>query len=485
MTGTSMAAPHVGGLVGYMLAIDPALTIPQIRTALMNTSIPVGGFASNRIDAWAAVMEIDQVQGGNTVLKRMADIDDGTMDGNRRVWIDSLTFPDNDSLDADGDGGLGDGMVDMSDFRVWRDWYLRIDGVEWDHFDGREGHPKLDVNDNGEAEDAAGESIFPRGDFNGDGILSLEDSARVGGAVQDSLSDLDVFKLVFDDPDYDKDELDTLVFSSDITVDASIAFDIYATPPITTGVWKARPFTGYRWVTLTHQNPRAVFTVKSDPKGWAVWVREGDINSKRFADSSYGPLARWVGTDVVMWPIRPFEVDVKSTFLNSCDDASATTAQGISLASLQLRPGDHLFIDGAGGWPQVEELVAVFSGSSQIEVLTEPAASDPSKTVTRRTVTDAIALGGNLLGGDTYNSPPTRECGGIPTDIPQDFTPFQVSFVRIPDGATHLFLGMGSEYYSDNEPQDDPIRVEISKWYAPEWHDMTPPAPSRIGGTRR
>lgn len=472
-TGTSQAAPHVAGLVGYLLAVDPTLTLAEIRSALLSTSVPVAGGANNRIDAWGAVMEIDRIQGDKRILEKMADIDDGTLDGNQRVRLDTITFPDFDSLDVDGDGGLGDGKVDMSDFRVWRDWYLRVDGTEWDHFDGREGHPKLDVNDNGVAEDAAGESIFPRGDFNGDGILSLEDTAWVGGAVQDSLSDLDVFKLVFDDPDYDKEELDTLVYSSDITVDASIAFEIYATPPITTGVWKAG--TPYRVVTLTREEPRTVFTVKSTAGGWTVWVREGGVTSDRFADSSYGPLARWVGTDAVMWPIRPFEVDVKSTFLNSCDDPGATTAQAISLASLHLEPGDHLYIDGAGTWPLVEELIAVFSESSQIDVLTEPAPGDPSKTLTRRTVKDAINIGGDLLGGDTYPSPPTQNCGGVPTDIPQDFTPFQVSFVRIPDGATHLFLGMGSAYYSDNEPQTDPIRVEISKWYAPEWHDMHQP----------
>jgi hypothetical protein len=71
----------------------------------------------------------------------------------------------------------------------------------------------------------------------------------------------------------------------------------------------------------------------------------------------------------------------------------------------------------------------------------------------------------------------------VVTDIPQDFTPFQVSFMKIPDGATHLFIGMASDYYTDNDPQLDPMRVEISKWYAPEWHPMPQPGPSS-GGRR-
>jgi hypothetical protein len=474
-SGTSQATPYVTGLVGYMLAVDPTLTIPQIRNALFDTSIPVGGFASNRIDAWAAVIEIDKAQGDERVLGMMLDIDDGTQDGNQRVdYDDGPDFPDYDEEDADGDGGLGDGKIDMSDFRVWRDWYLKIDGLDAEHFDGREDHPKMDVNDNGVTEDDAGESIYPRGDFNGDGMLSLEDSVFVPGAVQDLASDLDVLKALFDDPVIEKEDLDTLVHSSDITIDASIAFEIFATPPIRAEILKHGTSTAAQAFDLTVQEPRKTFTVRSASQGFVVWVRVGGPGTIRFADSSYKPLARWLATDAVMWPIKPVQVDVRSTFLNSCDDAYAATVQPISLASLKVGPGDHLFLDGAGGWPAVEELVAVFSASAQLETLDVPAPGDPSKTLTIRTVTDAISLGDDLLGGDTYASPPTRECGGVITDIPEDFTPFQVSFMKVPDGATHLFLGMGSDYYTDNEPQTDPIRVEISKWYAPEWHPMVP-----------
>jgi subtilisin family serine protease len=474
-TGTSMAAPHVAGLVGYMLAVDPTLTIQQIRTALFNTSIPVGGLASNRIDAWAAVMEIDQVQGDDKVLRRMVDIDDGTLDGNQRVRTDMVGFPDYDEEDADGDGGLGDGRVDMSDFRVWRDWYLKIWEPGTAEFDGREDHPKMDVNDDGKTEDDVGESHYPRGDFNGDGILTLEDSVWVLGAVQDSLSDLDVLKVVFDDPDIEKESLDTLVYSSDVTVDASIAFDVYTSSPIHAEMWQKGLKTLAQKFTLTADEPRKTFTVRSLPAGYIFEVRIG--SESRFVNS-YRVLATRPGTDAVVWPIKPLPVNVKSTFLNSCDDAGATTAQGISLQSLRVEPGDFLYLNAAWDSPHVSELVAVFSASNQLQIQTEQVPGDPPKILTRRTVTDAITIGNDLLSGSTYPSPPTRECGGVATNIPQDFTTSPGSFVKIPDGATHLFFGMGSDYYDDNGGGN--IRIRISKWYVPEWHDMHQPvAPLR------
>ncbi|MGD2124180.1 MAG: S8 family serine peptidase, partial [Gemmatimonadota bacterium] len=178
-TGTSSAAPLAAGVVGYMLAVEPTLTIPQIREALFRTSIPVGGFANNRIDAWAAVMEIDRVKGGDKVLKMMLDIDDGTPDGNQRVdYSDQPEFPDYEEEDADEDGGIGDGKVDMSDFRRWRDWVLILEDPDDLALDGEMDHPKHDVNGNGQVDLPAQEEIYPRGDFNGDGKLSTDEEDK-------------------------------------------------------------------------------------------------------------------------------------------------------------------------------------------------------------------------------------------------------------------------------------------------------------------
>jgi hypothetical protein len=364
----------------------------------------------------------------------------------------------------------------MSDFRVWRDWYLKIWESGSAGFDGREDHPKLDVNDNGKTEDDAGESLYPRGDFNGDGILSLEDSVWVLGAVQDSLSDLDVFKLVFDDPDIDKDALDTLVLSSDVTVDASIAFDIYTSPPIKAEMWRGgQGLNGFaQEFELTAAEPRKTFTVRSLPNGYWLEVRIG--TESRFADNGWRVLATRPGTDAVMWPIMPIPVDEKSTFLNSCDDPGATTAQGIPLESLRVGPGDFVYLEAAYDTPRAYETVAVFSESGEIKVESEEipvGGGEPPLILTKRTVTDAIAVGTNLFFGNPFASPPTQKCDGIVTDIPQDIHMLEGAFLKIPDGATHLFLGMASDYYDDNGTGT--VRVRTSKWYAPEWHDMHAP----------
>jgi hypothetical protein len=89
-------------------------------------------------------------------------------------------------------------------------------------------------------------------------------------------------------------------------------------------------------------------------------------------------------------------------------------------------------------------------------------------------------MGANLIWGRSFASPATQKCEGIPTDIAQDYHLLEGAFLKVPDGATHLFLGMASDYYDDNG--DGEVRVRTSKWYAPEWHDMHQPTPANGGG---
>lgn len=463
MSGTSMAAPHVAGLIGFMQAVDPTLTIPQIRTALLDTSIPVGGFASNRIDAWAAVMQIDQVQGGDRVLKRMLDIDDGTPDGNQRVRPDSVTFPKNDSLDWDLDGGLGDGNVDMSDFRVWRDWYLKIWEPQQAQLDGREDHPKLDVNDNGVTEDDAGESHYPRGDFNGDGILSLEDSVWVLGAVQDSLSDLDVLKTVFDDPIYHADNLDTLVLSTDYAVNVSRLRSSFPGEHLRVtfeAPWW-RYYGGFDWPAGEDEY---VFTLPFEPDGYEVNIYAG---GEEFEMAYRGEA---LGADVWFQPIDNLASSEKSTFYNTCDD-SAVDAPSYSLAALGLEPGDWIHLDAEGCWKNSDvsrncERMGVFASSGAItnetQILTE---YDPAKELIIRTIPGAIDA------GEDFFTEPTRECDHRPTDVPYDFRiSGYTTTIQIPDGATHLFIGAYDSYYADNSDVTDSggrFGVQITKIYLP------------------
>jgi hypothetical protein len=96
---------------------------------------------------------------GHRILHHSNQFDDGTLDGNQRV--DPGTGADYTIEDADGDGGLGDGQIDMSDFRRWRDWLLLVDSSP--SLDGSASHPKKDVNGNGVTERAFDENIFVRG----------------------------------------------------------------------------------------------------------------------------------------------------------------------------------------------------------------------------------------------------------------------------------------------------------------------------------
>lgn len=219
-SGTSMAAPHVSGLVAFLLAVEPSFPAPTLNSnpmldLLRATSVPVGGAASNRIDAFAAVMAVDGVTGSRNVLRMLADIDDGTVDGNQR--IDLATGAEVVEEDADGDGDRGDGIVDMSDFRRFRDWLLMVeDGGD---INGRADHPKQDLNWDGVVSpDSFDERLHPRGDLNGDGDINRRATAMVPGAIDAEVTDLGVLQRVFEDPDVDANRLPDLLESGDFEV---------------------------------------------------------------------------------------------------------------------------------------------------------------------------------------------------------------------------------------------------------------------------
>ena len=226
-SGTSMAAPYVTGLVSLLLLADPGLDAGQIRELLSANARetlphPVhGGQPSGLVDAFASLLDIDRVRGDVTMLTMLLDIDDGTLDGNRRV--DPVTGAIFTDEDADGDGGIADGVIDMADFRRWRDWYLQVSATSVDallalDLDGPSDHPKKDVNGNGRVGTPAEEGRFPRGDFNGDGQLSLTARSYVPGAIDASVTDLEVLMWLFEDPHYAVTDLEDLVESLDVEV---------------------------------------------------------------------------------------------------------------------------------------------------------------------------------------------------------------------------------------------------------------------------
>ncbi|MDR0269332.1 MAG: S8 family serine peptidase [Paenibacillus sp.] len=66
MSGTSMATPHVTGVVGLMKAVNPSLTPAQVESILKSTAQPAGSayeYGSGIVDAYAAVQAANG--GGN------------------------------------------------------------------------------------------------------------------------------------------------------------------------------------------------------------------------------------------------------------------------------------------------------------------------------------------------------------------------------------------------------------------------------------
>jgi subtilisin family serine protease len=221
-SGTSMAAPHVTGLVGYLYTLDPGLLQPTlttnpIRDLLIHNVVAVANGARPRIDAFATALDVDRVTGSDRVLRMLVDLDDGTADGNLRVDASGAIVT---TEDADNDGGIGDGKVDMSDFRRWRDGFLYLDNPAGLALDGAPDHPKKDLNKNGVVT-AADERIYPRVDLNGDGKVTLNDPVFVAGRIGRQVTDLQVLEDLFQDPYYAAADLPNLVYSGDLHLDAA------------------------------------------------------------------------------------------------------------------------------------------------------------------------------------------------------------------------------------------------------------------------
>lgn len=297
-SGTSFAAPHVAGVISFMLAVDPTLTVDEILDIVYTRSVAVGGGA-NRIDAWASVVDIDRVRGSDSVLRMLVDIDDGTPDGNQRLdsageWVEFDTH--------------GDGAIDISDFRRWRDWYLQIENDPTLRLDGGS-HPKKDPNGNSVPNEAAKENVYPRGDFNGDGLMDLWATSFVPGAVDASVTDLEMLQRVFSDPDYDASDLPNLVHSGDVTISPAGCFDPSAPEILANGYVVASTATLVGNPTPTrqirHTSPQAteVITLPLGQYQIALEVRDpssGDVLASETRDVTValgGDVFVQVGSD--------------------------------------------------------------------------------------------------------------------------------------------------------------------------------------------
>ncbi len=145
-----------------------------------------------------------------------------------------------------------------------------------------------------------------------------------------------------------------------------------------------------------------------------------------------------------------FGIDPAATFLHTCNDPGALDSQPIVLADHGLTPGTTIRIQSVGhfsaGGADSDGLEAIFSASSTL--------LDGSEL---NRVVDAIDA------GTDYQSSPTNNCGGEPTDIPEDFACTPEVTVTIPAGATHLFLAARDTYFGDNSDTDGDFGANISE----------------------
>ena len=209
--GTSMAAPHVTGLITALARLEPTLTVAQMRSLVTGdgTTVPTGG--TRRIDAFAAALAIDGLKGNKALQTALVDVDDGTPDGNLRATLGAGGFP-SDFTAVNGVGNRrGDGVVSMRDFRAYRDalaWAIAQANPTAANdvlLDGSPTHFKRDLNFDGcifgvpvdpahptggvpvpaSCDGAPDEAVFSRYDFNGDGALSHGTSGFRGNQWRD------------------------------------------------------------------------------------------------------------------------------------------------------------------------------------------------------------------------------------------------------------------------------------------------------------
>jgi subtilisin family serine protease len=309
-SGTSLAAPLVAGLAGYLYTLAPALPRPTLTDNAVYDLLKGTGrttaetFGGRGVDAFAAAMGVDRVLGTDRALRMLLDVDDGTVDGNQRV---SAAGAQDTREDADGDRGAGDGRIDMRDFRRWRDWLLAAEG-KGAGLDGSERHPKMDLNGNGRwAADGDDENLYPRGDFNGDGRLSRTDTATVGGATGTlPLTDLQVLGLarVWADPDVPADSLPLLVSSADLHVNAAACFAVPNAARVESRVY---PTAGglVPLVGRMHEvsRPERVYTVAVAAGGHTVVVEVKDAAGTVIASAERDYNALPAGTDAHWAPV--------------------------------------------------------------------------------------------------------------------------------------------------------------------------------------
>lgn len=223
-SGTSFASPHAVGLITALWSLNPGLDFAEVRTLMTDAAYTVAttGGTQRRIDAFSAAMGIDVIIGDKNLQTALVDVDDGTVDGNQRTVRDNNGAVTGQFTNiTTTDGRRGDGVIDMSDLRAYRDAVAQAGLEDWDgdgqadmqqgrvQLDGDPNHPKKDLNADGCvvnqgyaggapncAANGVKENIYPRFDFNGDGRMDPYKNFAFKNWAQPA-TDLDVLRDVW------------------------------------------------------------------------------------------------------------------------------------------------------------------------------------------------------------------------------------------------------------------------------------------------
>ncbi len=162
MSGTSMAAPHVTGLIALMYAYNPQLKSQDVLRILdvEHNNRPATTTPAPVINAFDALVACR-----DTALHDLADLN-------------------------------GDDKVDRSDFDIFK--------AHWDQVSGKGGNADL----NGDGQVNGDENYYPRCDLNGSGQLSLTETRLVKGKM---LTDLGVMQEAWQDAGVRAAELDGML----------------------------------------------------------------------------------------------------------------------------------------------------------------------------------------------------------------------------------------------------------------------------------
>lgn len=181
--------------------------------------------------------------------------------------------------------------------------------------------------------------------------------------------------------------------------------------------------------------------------------------------SLLGPIA--AAAAQVQVPVNP-----RATYLGISNDSGALPAPAIPLSALGLAPGAWVHVEtvgafGMNGGPDTSRnLIGVFSSNATLLTPTPG-------LVVRVPGAVPVVHGAPFATANTYNQ-------NRPTDIPEDFVVARTGWsngalVRVPAGATHVFLSVfatSSNYFTNHtDPNNDYAAV------------FTPMAPSPFQGT--